>query len=129
MPKDKHDDAVARGLLRYGPVCDGVEVTDESVGAMGYGSKGFREAVFLRSYSKDITLISPEEDHGLKDDEFDRLRTVGIALEVGPLTSIDLGDGAIVVSSPTGMHRFPSVYAALGSDIRSSLAGDVGRLV
>lgn len=49
---DIHDAAVARGLLRYCPICDGYEVTDQRVAVLGTGSHGFNEAVFLRMYSR-----------------------------------------------------------------------------
>ena len=32
MDMDLHDDAMARGLIRYCPICDGYEVTDKRVG-------------------------------------------------------------------------------------------------
>ena len=54
-----HDEALARGLLRYCPVCDGYEVTDKRVAVIGTGNHGTAEALFLRGYTADITLISP----------------------------------------------------------------------
>ena len=35
MPDDVHAAALARGLLRYCPICDGYEVTDRNVGVIG----------------------------------------------------------------------------------------------
>ena len=32
MDPELHDDAMARGLIRYCPICDGYEVTDKKVG-------------------------------------------------------------------------------------------------
>ena len=32
-----HDDAMARGLIRYCPICDGYEVTDKKVAVIGIG--------------------------------------------------------------------------------------------
>jgi thioredoxin reductase (NADPH) len=126
MPTAKHDEAVARGLLRYCPVCDGFEVTDKAVGVIGAGSKGFKEAMFLRSYTKDIVLLSPDEKHGLSDVELAHLNELGIRTERGPITSIDLQSDTIRISTPLGAHVFASVYAALGSKIRSELASEVG---
>ena len=39
MDIDLHDDALARGLIRYCPICDGYEVTDKKVGVVGTGSR------------------------------------------------------------------------------------------
>lgn len=126
MPSSRHDEAVARGLLRYCPVCDGFEVTDKTVAVLGHGSNGFREAVFLRSFTKDLTLVSPEPLDGLSRQERARLIELGIATEQGPLTSIHLEQDAVRITTETGSLVFASVYAALGSDIRSELAAGLG---
>ena len=52
MDEALHDDALARGLIRYCPICDGYEVTDKKVGVIGSGSRGVAEALFLRSYHR-----------------------------------------------------------------------------
>ena len=58
-----HDEALARGLIRYCPICDGYEVTDKKVGVIGSGSHGVAEALFLRGYTADVTLIAPDKAH------------------------------------------------------------------
>ena len=45
MDEDLHDDALARGLVRYCPICDGYEVTDKRVGVIGSDSRGVAEAL------------------------------------------------------------------------------------
>lgn len=50
--------AIQRGLIRYCAVCDGYESMDRRVGVLGLGSSGFGEALFLRTYCSDITLLS-----------------------------------------------------------------------
>ncbi|MEH7840144.1 NAD(P)/FAD-dependent oxidoreductase [Rhizobium laguerreae] len=126
MPQATHDEAVARGLLRYCPVCDGFEVTDKPIGVLGTGTKGFKEAVFLRSYTKDLTLISPEGKHDLSEIETSSLTHLGIRVEVGPVISTDLDKDMIRVATPTETYSFASIYPALGSDIRSHLASRLG---
>ena len=44
MDEELHDDALARGLVRYCPICDGYEVTDKQVGVIGSDSHGVAEA-------------------------------------------------------------------------------------
>ena len=61
MDEELHDDALARGLIRYCPICDGYEVTDKKVGVIGSDSHGVAEALFLRSYTADVTLIAPDK--------------------------------------------------------------------
>jgi len=50
--------AVADGLVRYCAVCDGFEVTDRRVAVLGYGATGLAEALFLRTYTPDVTLLT-----------------------------------------------------------------------
>ena len=60
MDEELHDEALAKGLIRYCPICDGYEVTDKKVGVIGSDSRGVAEAVFLRSFTPAVTLIAPD---------------------------------------------------------------------
>ena len=50
--------AIERGLVRHCSVCDGYEVIGHRIGVLGRGAEGLREALFLRTYTDDITLMS-----------------------------------------------------------------------
>ncbi|HEV7437736.1 hypothetical protein LTR94_002295 [Friedmanniomyces endolithicus] len=123
---DIHDAALRRGLLRYCPICDGYEVTDKRVGVLGTRSHGFKEAIFLRMYTRDVTLIATDGEHNLSDDEKRRLAVAGAVLIDGPCAPLRLEDAQIVVPTPRGELKFDSVYPALGSVIRSELATAIG---
>ena len=79
-----HDGALRRGLLRYCPICDGYEVTDKRVGVIGTGEHGMREALFLRGYTSDLTLIAPGAAHELDADCAAALGAAGVGRIVGP---------------------------------------------
>lgn len=121
-----HDEALARGLIRYCPICDGYEVTDKKVGVIGSGGNGVAEAVFLRGYTADIILIAPDRAHDLSAEDQARLRDHGIAAVDGPCHAVAALNDAIVVETPGGHHTFDSVYPALGSDVHNELAGQIG---
>ena len=121
-----HDAALARGLLRYCPICDGYEVTDRTIAVIGTGTHGHDEAIFLRMYSADITLIAPEGGHALSDDEGRRLREAGVVLRDGPCGPLRIEGQRIVVPTPGGRLAVDTVYPALGSVIRSELATALG---
>lgn len=127
--KDAHDEAVARGLLRYCPVCDGFEISDSPVGVIGTGTKGFREAKFLRSYTRDVTLLPPDEKHQFTPAERSDLEGLGVKVDEGQMTSIHLGADIITVTTDARSYAFASLYPALGSDIRSGLAVTLGASV
>jgi len=121
-----HDEALARGLIRYCPICDGYEVTDKKVGVIGSGRSGVAEAIFLRSYTADITLIAPDRAHDLSAEDQAHLRDHGVTTVDGPCHAVAALNDAIVVETPSGHHSFDSVYPALGSDVHSKLAGQIG---
>jgi len=126
MDEELHDEALARGLIRYCPICDGYEVTDKKVGVIGSGRSGVAEAVFLRSYTADITLIAPHSAHDIAAEDQARLREHGIRAVDGPCHAVAALKDAIVVETEDGHHAFDSVYPALGSDVHSELAGQIG---
>lgn len=126
MPRDLHDAALAKGLIRYCPICDGYEVTDKRVGVIGTGDHGMREALFLRGFTKDVTLIAPGAAHDLDADCRARLIDAGIEHIDGPCGAFTLGNDTITVATPAGEQTFDSIYPALGSVIRSDLAVAAG---
>ncbi|WEK45871.1 MAG: NAD(P)/FAD-dependent oxidoreductase [Candidatus Andeanibacterium colombiense] len=125
LDDETHARAVAEGLLRYCPICDGYEVTDRRVGVLGTGQRGCDEALFLRSYTADVTLIAPGEEHELDAGQRARLADAGIVL-ADSCRRIALGDRQIEIGCGEETLRFDTLYPALGSDIRSQLARAVG---
>ena len=121
-----HDDALARGLLRYCPVCDGYEVTDKRVGIIGTSDHGTAETLFLRGFTADLTLISPDGDHDLSDECSAKLDEAGVTRIAGPCGGYAIEDDRIVVETAHGPLAFDSIYPALGSDVRSELAEMAG---
>lgn len=126
MDAADHDRAVERGLIRYCPICDGYEVADRRVGVIGTRAHGHNEAVFLRMYTPDVTLIAPDAAHELSAEERRSLAGLGVALADGPCEPLRLVDGRIVAPTANGPLRFDSIYPALGSVIRSELAVALG---
>ena len=126
MDEALHDEALARGLIRYCPICDGYEVTDRKIGVIGSGSQGVAEAVFLRGYTADITLIAPEKAHGLAPADQEQLAQLGIRTVDGPARGVALHADCIVVETAEGHHAFDSLYPALGSDVHNELAEQLG---
>jgi thioredoxin reductase (NADPH) len=121
-----HDRALADGLLRYCPICDGYEVTDKKVGVIGTGGHGMREALFLRGYSSDVTLIAPDAAHMLDDECAAALDTAGIARIDGPCGGYAIEEGQLALDTAEGRMAFDSIYPALGSKVRSDLALTAG---
>jgi thioredoxin reductase (NADPH) len=125
MPAALHDEALARGLLRYCPICDGYEVTDQRIAVIGTGGHGAREALFLRGYSADVTLLAPDGPHEIED-YAGKLEAGGIARIDGPCSGYAIEDDRIALDTAQGRLTFDTIYPALGSRIRSHLAVTAG---
>ena len=126
MDEELHDEALSRGLVRYCPICDGYEVTDKRVGVIGSGSHGVAEAVFIRSYTADVTLIAPDKALRLKPEDSRKLKDAGIECVDGPAQAVAIDRNCIVVDTAEGHYAFDSIYPALGSDTHTQLAEMMG---
>jgi thioredoxin reductase (NADPH) len=124
-----HTQALAEGLLRYCPICDGYEVTDKRVAVIGTGEHGTAEAVFLRGYTADLTLISPEAEHALDAQCEAELDKAGVARVDGPCGGYAIEAGRLAFDTAKGRVSFDSVYPALGSRVRSDLAAEAGAMI
>ena len=121
-----HDRALAGGRLRYCPVCDGYEVTDQAIAVLGTGEFAAREAIFLRGYSRSVALIAPDGCHALSRHAVADLKEGGIELLDGPCLGFELMGDHIGIVLPNGGRSFSTVYPALGTDVGSELAIGVG---
>jgi thioredoxin reductase (NADPH) len=126
MDEELHNEGLARGLIRYCPICDGYEVTDKKVGVIGSDSHGVAEALFLRSYTADLTLIAPDKALRLKPEHNKALKDAGIECVDGPAQAVAVSSDCIVVETAEGTYTFDSVYPALGSDTHIQLAEQMG---
>ena len=126
MDEELHEEALSRGLVRYCPICDGYEVTDKRVGVIGSDSHGVAEAVFIRSFTPDVTLIAPDKALRLGPEDQKKLKEARIECVDGPAQAVAISDQCIVVDTAEGHYAFDSIYPALGSDTHTQLADMVG---
>lgn len=125
-----HDRAVAAGLLRYCPICDGYEQSGKRIAVLGGDRHGLAEAVFLRSYSRDVTLVSLT---GLALDRAERAEAerAGVALAQAPVSHFGFDESEVRLTLADGSQQvFDTLYAALGTHTRNRLGEMLGtRLV
>lgn len=121
-----HRRALDGGLLRYCPICDGFEATDQTIAVLGADRRGVAEAMFLRTYSRDITLLAMDEVEVNEEDRRD-LDRAGIRLATQPLARLEFGDDRLVAHLRDGRElTFDTLYPALGSDANEMLAQALG---
>lgn len=115
-------DAIRDGLVRYCPVCDGFEVTDKRIGVLGAGEDAASKARFLRTYSKDVTLLSLDAQPA---ETINSLRQAGIKT-AGPVRAIERSGVELRAFTDGEFQTFDVVYPALGCSVRSELATGLG---
>lgn len=119
---DTHRSALERGQLRYCPICDGFEATDQAIAVVGADQRGVAEALFLRTYSEDITLIAVDKAE-IGADDLLKLDRAGIQLDPRPLDRLEFRESKVAVHLRGGGELiFDTVYPALGSDTNDVLA-------
>ncbi|RAK56923.1 NAD(P)/FAD-dependent oxidoreductase [Phenylobacterium deserti] len=122
------EEAVSQGLIRVCPICDGFEVTDKRVGIIGEDDHSANEAIFITTYTDQVTLIHVGPPESLSDDMRTKLEARGIGVVEAPMESVVLDNGRIAALCFAGgrPQEFDTVYSALGVTPRTSLAIDAG---
>jgi thioredoxin reductase (NADPH) len=119
--------AAQRGLLRYCPICDAYEVTGRKIALAGTGRCRIKEALLLRGYTADLSLVTLREPWALPDLERSRLTKERITIIEEPAAELVLEDEAVAVRTVDDTwHRFETLYVALGLHARSGLATALG---
>jgi thioredoxin reductase (NADPH) len=119
-------EAVSEGSIRYGPICDGYEATDQRIGVLGHGDDAWSKAKFLRTYSKEVTLLSLEDCPEQNEETARSLRRAHIKV-AGPVRAIERsGDEIRTLLHGDQTLSFDVVYPALGCRVRSDLATELG---
>ena len=122
--------AVARGLIRICPICDGYEAHGQAIGVIGHSAHGVREALFLRSYSDDVTLIHVGEPGTLTHDDRAQLKAANLPLIETVIDKVQIEHDRIAAFHTGGqVRKFDTVYSALGWTSRYLLAEQVGAKV
>ena len=124
------DDAVAhvrRGIIRQCPVCDAYEVRDQRIVVLGSGVCAAGEALFLRTYTHDITVVTLGVPLGIKGEDAARLRGAGITIVEAPVRRLDCEAETVTVHfEDGGSLRFDAAYSGLGIEPTTGLGEMLG---
>jgi thioredoxin reductase (NADPH) len=122
------DAAVAGGLIRSCPICDGYETIGRRVGVIGRDVHAAREAIFLTTYTPDVSLILIGAPDALDGAARRRLAEAGVEVIETPVSSVKLHPrrASAVCFGPRQVREFDSLYSALGIAPRTQLAVRAG---
>ena len=115
----------SQSAIRYCPVCDGYEAIDCRIGVLGPLQAAGRKALFLRTYSRDISVFATDE--GGPSETRNALRTAGIKTYVSDgRISIDSENAVRVSVNGGGSEEVEFLYPSLGCTVRSEMALKLG---
>ncbi len=122
-----HERAIQYGVLRYCPVCDGYEHRGQRVGVVGCDESGAREALFLRQFTSDVTLL-PRRDVELTERECSDLARAGVQTITAPVMRYAPArdEMQVYVEGRAEPLAFDVLYPALGCRPRNALAAALG---
>ena len=120
-------DAVYEGSLRFCPICDGYEARDQKIAVLGHAETAWRKALFLRTYSKDVTFLCIDDPDDAPAECMKSLREADVVFPGECAIDIDRSGEKIVTVLESGKRlEFDVLYPALGCDVRSKLAISLG---
>ena len=106
-------EAVQLGVIRFCPICDAAETTDKKVAILASGEERVGHARFLRTYTRDVTLLSLGAP--VAESERERLKGADIQLIEHVSAELVLVEGKIITKSRDKEERsFDVVYPMLG---------------
>lgn len=117
--------ALAAGLLRYCPVCDAFEAIGQRIGVVGELRHAAPKALFLRSYTKDVTLLATRED----PDDSARASLTEAKVKILSARNLRLrrsGNEVEALFNDSEIAGFDVLYPAMGAEVRSRLAMSLG---
>lgn len=118
---------VRQGLIRLCPICDAYELIDGRIAVFGSGAHAAGEALFLATYSSDVSLVTGGESLGLAPADEKRVRAAGISVLTGPVRGITAAGRGVRVDFGNGeCATFDAMYAGLGNDPQTDLAHGLG---
>jgi thioredoxin reductase (NADPH) len=128
LPIENWREAVASGAVRLCPVCDGYDVIDQRIAVVSSEENPIGHAMFMRSFSTDVTLFDRTEGSILNAAERQQLEAAGVRYVSSAVRSVSMSeDMKPILNTCDGASReFDVMYPMLGETARSELAARLG---
>jgi thioredoxin reductase (NADPH) len=125
-PIDGHLPGAPSDLVRFCPICDAYEAIDRRIGVLGDIAGGGKKALFLRTYSRNVSLFLTDGDAAHVQSR-QELCDAGVTVAGKPKSIRRADDKAIEILTDCGQrHEIDALYPALGCNVRSELARALG---
>lgn len=128
LPIENWAEAVQAGAVRLCPVCDGFDVMDRRIAVVTNETNPVGHALFMRSFSADVTLFDRGKESMLSEDERRQIEVAGVRYIESPLLGVTMSpDMKPILNTADGESReFDVFYPMLGESARSKLASELG---
>ncbi len=119
-------EAVKAGRVRICPICDGFETIGRTVAVVGDGAHAAREALFLRTWSAEVTVVLTSGE--LPNDLAQQLAEAQVEVLRAPVRAVEIAqDRRTALRHADGLERpFDAVYTAFGVTPQDGLAAAMG---
>jgi thioredoxin reductase (NADPH) len=128
LPIENWREAVACGSVRLCPVCDGYDVIDKKIAVVTDERNPVGHALFMRTFSADVTLFERAKEPSLTDEQRRKLEAANVRYVEPQLLGVTMGeDMKPVLHTQDGADYVADVfYPMLGETARSELAVSLG---
>lgn len=120
-------EAIKSGLVRHCPVCDAYEVIDKKIGIIGNSPSILKEALFLKRYSCDVTLIT-ESKIQFSSLDLKKIKESNLKMIELPILKIKKKErhNLSFCFEKLGSVNFDTIYSALGCSKNNELSLQLG---
>lgn len=128
LPIENWREAVAAGAVRLCPVCDGFDVMDKKIAVATAERNPVGHALFMRTFSADVTMFERSAQSLLSADDKRRLEQAGVRYVESQLLGVTMSeDMKPLLHTQDGADHVADVfYPMLGEVARSELAVSLG---
>lgn len=118
---------IYRGAIRFCPICDGFEAQDRRIGVLGPVRRVLSKAKFLRTYTRDIVILATDKDLDISAEDRAICAALDIPIPSEPVADVTVRGEAVTAVMASGARiELAVLYPALGAEVRSQLATDLG---
>ena len=128
LPVERWREAIACGAIRLCPVCDGYDVIDKRIAVVSSETNPIGHAMFMRTFSADVTLFERSETSIVTAEERQRLEAAGVRYVSSMVRDVSMSAAMTpILNTANGRSwEFDVMYPMLGETARSELAVQLG---
>jgi thioredoxin reductase (NADPH) len=116
-------EATRSGAVRWCPICDGYEASDQHIALLANAQDGYKHALFLRTYTSRITLLVQGNGKSMDADQRGHLADAGIRVVTDSIVDIQTApDHGVMIEIGSGVKlQFDTLYPMVGCAPRIEL--------